>query len=180
MLIVGLGNPGEEYARTRHNIGFMVVDRLAERWGVKLKKERKFLGWLGKGKAHLLKPATYMNESGLAARKVADYLHLDEVLVITDDAELPFGQLRLRPKGSSGGHNGLKSIARELGTTEYPRLRVGVGRQGELRNHVLGRFSAEEEKELESLIDRAADVVERLMCEPIEKVMMQANERIKE
>jgi peptidyl-tRNA hydrolase, PTH1 family len=183
-LVVGLGNPGVRYERTRHNIGFMVVRQLAEQNGVTLKVDGKFLGWTGKGKAHFLLPATFMNESGQAVRKTCDFYRIapEEVLVVVDDVELPLGVLRLRSQGSSGGHNGLKSIERSLGTSNYPRLRVGIGREGhgDLTGHVLGQFSAEEGETLPEVIGRAAGFVERTLAEPIEDVMIEANQKEKE
>ncbi len=178
-LVVGLGNPGERFEKTRHNIGFMVVRELANLEGVTLKEENKFLGWTAKGKGRLLLPITFMNESGLAVRKMSDYYQIapEEVLVVVDDAELSFGTLRLRAQGSSGGHNGLKSIERSLATANYPRLRVGIGRDGSkgLIGHVLGQFTAEEEQELYAVVERAARVVGQLLEEPIEDVMKEVN-----
>lgn len=168
MLFVGLGNVGAEYERTRHNIGFEVVRALAERWRLKWKKETKFMGWVASGSwgqknVQLLLPATYMNESGRAVGAYSRFLSLppQEVLVISDDADLPFGTLRLRATGSHGGHNGLRSVIEHLGTKEFPRLRVGIGRQeGDLIAHVLGPFSFEESQHLKEVIDRAADACE--------------------
>ncbi len=168
-LVVGLGNPGKKYERTRHNMGFLVVRALADGWGLTLKSERKMLGETARGRVgnkqiHLLLPTTYMNESGRAVGSYSNYYHIEahEVLVISDDADLPFGELRFREKGSSGGHNGLKSIEQALGTQAYPRLRIGIGREGEeLIGHVLGRFSPAEEKRLEGLIREAKEVVNK-------------------
>ena len=184
-LVVGLGNPGARYEKTRHNVGFMVVRELADQEGVILKEEGKFLGWTGKGqgadRARLLLPTTFMNESGLAVRKISDYYQIapEEVLVVVDDVELPFGTLRLRTQGSSGGHNGLKSIERSLGTANYPRLRVGIGRDGSkgLIGHVLGQFTEEESEQLHEVVTRAAKVVHRTLNEPIEEVMKEVNRK---
>ncbi len=185
-LVVGLGNPGKEYERTRHNLGFLVIERLAEEWGIPLKKERKFLGWMGRGKVGerdliLLMPTTYMNESGRAVQKVCHYYQLapNEVAVIADDAALPFEELRLRGGGSSGGHNGLKSIEQALGTQNYVRLRMGVGHRGELTSHVLGPFNREEGEALPALLQRGAEVVVRLAKEPLELVMNDVNRKEK-
>lgn len=184
-LVVGLGNPGVRYEKTRHNVGFMVVREVADQWGVTLKEENKFLGWTGSGtgmgKGRLLLPITFMNESGLAVRKMSDFYQIapEEVLVVVDDAELIFGTLRLRAQGSSGGHNGLKSIERSLGTVNYPRLRVGIGRDGSkgLIGHVLGQFTADEEQELYAVVERAAQVVDQTFVEPIEEVMKEVNRK---
>jgi len=167
-VVVGLGNPGSQYAGTRHNVGWLVMDRLAER-----------AGWDGRGRQRdssnvvggryrgldltLVKPLTYMNESGLAVRKVMAREHapLGDVLVVADDFALPFGKLRFRETGSHGGHNGLRSIIDELGTEKFSRLRVGIGdpvRDG--RDHVLSKFAPDEVQRLDELLDAAADAVE--------------------
>jgi PTH1 family peptidyl-tRNA hydrolase len=167
-IVVGLGNPGARYARTRHNVGWMVVDRLADR-----------AGWGGRGKARdaasvvwgryegldleLVKPLTFMNESGAAVRKVLAREHapLEELLVVADDFALPFGRLRLRQAGSAGGHNGLRSIIGELGDQGFARLRVGIGEPGaDAVDHVLATFSADERRHLDEILDAAADAVE--------------------
>ncbi|MGE3953878.1 MAG: aminoacyl-tRNA hydrolase [Parachlamydiales bacterium] len=183
-LIVGLGNPGKEYERTRHNLGFLVTGRLAEEWGIPMKRDRKFLGWIGRGRVGeadllLLMPSTYMNESGRAVQKVCAYYGIGpaEVVVIADDAALPFGELRLRPGGSSGGHNGLKSIEQALGSQGYVRLRIGVGHRGELASHVLGPFNKEEGEALPALLDRGAAILARLAAEPLELVMNEVNRK---
>ncbi|MBS0622254.1 MAG: aminoacyl-tRNA hydrolase [Verrucomicrobia bacterium] len=188
MLFIGLGNPGDEYEQTRHNIGFEVVRCLAQRWGLKWKKERKFMGWIASGrcgerKVDLLLPATYMNESGRAVGAYAHFLSLPpiEMLVVSDDADLPFGTLRLRVGGGHGGHNGLRSLIEHLGTKEFPRLRVGIGRQeGDLTAHVLGRFSAEERQHLGEVIERAADACEAWLHSPGVAVMDQLNRSVEE
>ncbi len=167
-VVVGLGNPGQQYAGTRHNIGWLVMDRLAER-----------AGWTGRGRQRdnshvvggryrsldltLVKPLTYMNDSGLAVRKVLAREHapLSDILVVADDFALPFGKLRFREGGSHGGHNGLRSIIDELGTEKYSRLRIGIGdpvRNG--RDHVLSKFAPDEIQRLDELLDQAADAVE--------------------
>ena len=134
-LMVGLGNPGDKYAGTRHNIGFEVVDRLSKVWAIPLKQERRFQGEYGAGfgptrqKVYLLKPLTYMNRSGQSMRAVMDWLKLEpsQVLVVYDDMDLPVGRLRLRLSGSAGGHNGMKSAIAHLGTQDFCRLRIGIG-----------------------------------------------------
>ena len=167
-LVVGLGNPGAPYAGTRHNIGWLVLDRMAER-----------AGWTGKGRQRdasnvvqgryrgldlvLVKPLTYMNESGLAVRKVLARQHvpLSDLLVVSDDFALPFGKLRFREGGSHGGHNGLRSIIDELGNEQFSRLRVGIGDPvRNARDHVLSKFEADERQRLDELLDAAADAVE--------------------
>ncbi len=166
-IIVGLGNPGSRYAKTRHNIGWMVLDRLADR-----------AGWAGGGKERdaarviwgrfdgldleLVKPQTFMNESGLAVRKVLARAHapLDDLLVVADDFALPFGRLRLRASGSAGGHNGLRSIIGELDSQKFARLRVGIGEPSRAAvDHVLSTFDGTERADLEDIIDAAADAV---------------------
>ncbi|HPU97547.1 MAG TPA: aminoacyl-tRNA hydrolase [Candidatus Hydrogenedentes bacterium] len=159
-LVAGLGNPGARYDRTRHNMGFMAVDALASRLGVRLDREKNEGLYaetnIGELRIMLVKPLTYMNRSGgcVAAccrNRIVDY---SNVLVIVDDVNLPLGRLRLRPGGSDGGHNGLKSVTERLGTSEYPRLRLGVGRQDadqDLADYVLSRFTPEEWPAAEAL-----------------------------
>jgi PTH1 family peptidyl-tRNA hydrolase len=163
-MIVGLGNPGREYASTRHNLGFMVVDEIARRLGGGERKSR-FRAELREvrddgEKLVLIKPQTYMNLSGTSVREAAHWYKIppSDLLVVVDDIDLPFGTLRMRPDGGSGGHNGLKSIIAELGTQEFPRFRIGIGRgQGHAVRQVLGRFNADEERALPELIAAAAD-----------------------
>jgi PTH1 family peptidyl-tRNA hydrolase len=182
-LIVGLGNPGREYEHTRHNVGFQVAEELARRYRVTLKNHAKWktraakIAEIGDG-VLLAEPTTFMNLSGWAVREIADFHKLSpsDVLVVVDDADLPLGRLRLRPSGSAGGHNGLKSVIQELGTVEFPRLRVGVGRQaGELKNHVLGRFSVEEKTQIDAAVNRAADAAELFAKESILAAMNRFN-----
>jgi len=182
-LIVGLGNPGREYEHTRHNVGFQVADELAHRYHVTLRNHTKWkaraakIADIGSG-VLVAEPTTFMNLSGWAVREMADFHKLApaDVLVVVDDADLPLGRLRLRTGGSAGGHNGLKSIIQELGTLEFPRLRVGVGRQaGELKNHVLGRFSAEEKAHIDAAVKRAADAAELFAKEDILAAMNRFN-----
>jgi peptidyl-tRNA hydrolase, PTH1 family len=166
-VVVGLGNPGRQYADTRHNFGFFVVDELARRTGAPTSRKRMKAeiteSRRGDNKLVLVMPQTYMNASGASVREVARWYHVphDDVLVIVDDLDLPFGQIRIRARGSAGGHNGIKSIFEEMGTQEIPRLRIGIGRKGNHAiAHVLSRFSPEEKAELPEIIDRAADAVE--------------------
>lgn len=164
-LIVGLGNHGEKYARTRHNVGFRVVECIAQLHQVEFQLKKDLKGEIARiqidGKTvTLLKPTTFMNLSGEAVRKTLDYFKIgrEKLLVITDDVDLPMGQLRVRSSGSSGGHNGLKSIEALLSSKDYYRLKVGVGRdlQIELADYVLGKFSAEDELVLQEVIPQAA------------------------
>ena len=185
-LIVGLGNPGAEYAGTRHNAGFMVVERLAGRWRAKWALDDKFMSRLAKverdGRRLMLgQPQTYMNQSGEAVGKLTKYFRipLERLLAVVDDADLPLGEIRLRRQGSSGGHHGLKSIEQHLGSREYARLRVGIGRAPgaarEITDHVLGRFTAEESALLKKVLDRAADQIECWLKDGIAKAMSQFN-----
>lgn len=183
-IIVGLGNPGQEYAATRHNIGFMVVDRLKRELHA-TETRRRFRAeiaeaFVGGEKLVLMKPQTYMNLSGVSAREAAQWykVAIQDVLVVVDDIELPFGTSRMRAGGSSGGHNGLKSIAAELGSDQYPRLRLGVGRgDGDARRQVLSRFSKEEEQDLPELIATGADCVLLWRAEGITTAMNRCNRR---
>ncbi len=167
-LVVGLGNPGDRYAKTRHNIGWMVVDRLAD-----------VAGWAGRGRTRdasaivtgrfrsldltLAKPLTYMNDSGIAVRKLLarEHVALPDLLVVADDFALPFGKLRFREGGGAGGHNGLRSIIAELGSEKFSRLRVGIGEPDRgATDHVLSTFAPDERQRLDELLDAAADAVE--------------------
>ena len=165
-IVVGLGNPGREYAATRHNLGFMVVDELARRHTASERRNRfrsDLVEIFDEGeKVVLLKPRTYMNLSGSAVREAVSWYKaaLDDVLVVVDDIDLPFGGMRLRAKGGSGGHNGLRSIIAELGVDAFARMRIGIGRgPGHATRQVLSRFTAEEERILTSVIEAAADCV---------------------
>ncbi len=167
-LIVGLGNPGSKYAETRHNVGWMVLDRLADRAGLGGRgKERDaaiaIRGRLGDLEIVLVKPLTFMNDSGIAVRKLLarEHVPLEQMLVVVDDFALPFGRLRIRPDGTHGGHNGLRSIVTELGTQRFARLRVGIGEpRRDAIDHVLSRFSDRERQLLPELLDAAADAVQ--------------------
>ena len=163
-LVAGLGNPGAEYAATRHNIGFMAVDRFAERVGSTWERSAKWGALTAKHENVLMvKPMTYMNRSGEPLRVIADFYKIAplEVLVVLDDFSLPLGRLRIRQSGGAGGHNGLASIIVQLGTEDIPRLRIGIGAapsEGS-SDYVLGRFFDEEKPVVTSTIDRAADAV---------------------
>ncbi|MGA8165331.1 MAG: aminoacyl-tRNA hydrolase [Waddliaceae bacterium] len=185
-VFVGLGNPGKRYEITRHNIGYLVIRRFADKHRILLKREKRFLADCGRGvirdvSVHLVLPATYMNESGQAVRRYVDYFKpmLAEILVISDDLDLPFGQLRLRTQGTAGGHKGLKSVEEHLGTIDYPRLRIGIGRSGRngktIKDYVLDRFDREEYALLPSVIERGVRALEQLLAETIANVMNVVN-----
>ena len=185
-LIVGLGNIGKEYENTRHNIGFMVVDELAKRWGVSFNRTDKnamFAEHRAPEKIMLIKPTTYMNLSGIAVGAYANYYNLgnEEIAVIQDDLDLPVGQLRIRKKGSAGGHNGIKSIQEHLGTDEFPRFKVGIshpGRNGKaVVSHVLKPFAGEEKAAIEEAVKKMADALERWVKEDIDAVMNEYNKK---
>jgi PTH1 family peptidyl-tRNA hydrolase len=178
-VVCGLGNPGDRYRLTRHNVGFRVVDLLADRWGVsrghvrdgaaRLEVDREALGTV-----LLVKPARFMNLSGAplrAALRNANATVETDLLVVTDDADLPLGRLRIRRAGSAGGHNGLRDIIDTLGTDEFARLRVGIGRNGEMVDHVLSTFSLAEEELARDAIATAADAVETWLAEGVEATM---------
>ncbi|MBS0659762.1 MAG: aminoacyl-tRNA hydrolase [Verrucomicrobia bacterium] len=180
-LVAGLGNPGREYERTRHNVGFLVLDELARRQRVSLVEQRAWKGRHARTDAgtHLLQPLTFMNLSGEAVGALARFhkIPAHEVLVVSDDTALPLGRLRLRLGGSDGGHNGLRSIADHLDTTDFPRLRVGVGSAspGEQVSHVLGTFRPDEQEALAETIVRAADAVETAVQQGLETAMNRFN-----
>lgn len=183
-LIVGLGNPGKSYEKTRHNIGFEAVDKLAEKYGLEFKKQLKFKGALAEGKVDtasvmILKPLTFMNLSGESVAIVFRYFQIDlsRLIILTDDVALPMGQLRIRINSGPGGHNGLKSIEASLQTNRYPRLRIGVGDrdQGDLADHVLGRFSKEEETLVPSVLERVVKAVEIWLDDGLTSAMNFAN-----
>ena len=188
-LIAGLGNPGSKYDQTRHNVGFQVLDRLAERNGISV-NHKKFKAIAGKGmidgqKVILIKPQTFMNLSGESIREFVDYYDLDprtELIVICDDINLSEGRLRIRTKGSAGGHNGLKNIISHLGgSLEFTRVRVGVGGKPEgrdLADYVLGQFSGDDRKLMEKAEERAAQAIEALLTEPVERVMDEYNREV--
>ena len=187
-LIVGLGNPEPKYEQTRHNIGFAAIDALARSWQISLSENRKFQGVFGEGsgipgdKIRLLKPLTYMNRSGEAIRAVIDWYKLppESVLVIYDDMDLPIGKIRLRLAGSAGGHNGMKSAIAHLNTTNFPRLRIGIGRSERSPNaisHVLGKFSAQENQLMPEVLKLVVDSVELSLKQGFEKSMSLYNSR---
>lgn len=172
-LVVALGNIGREYAGTRHNIGFMTADILASRWGdTDAWRKADNAAYLEKRmpeKCWVIKPTTYMNNSGTAVADFANFYHIppEDVLVIQDDMDLPVGTLRIRRKGSSGGHNGLKSIERALGSQAYPRIKVGIGhpvhQEQAVISHVLHPFQGEDKEKIQEALEQAADAVEAWM-----------------
>ncbi|WP_254995203.1 aminoacyl-tRNA hydrolase [Cyanobium sp. Aljojuca 7D2] len=182
-LLVGLGNPGSKYAATRHNVGFMALERLAGAGGVAFRQQPKLHGLLaevGQGamRLRLLMPQTYMNDSGRSIRAALDWFGLEtsQLLVVVDDMDLPLGKLRLRASGSAGGHNGLRSTISHLGTQDFPRLRIGIGapghdpaeRRARTVGHVLGRFSAAEQPLLEAVlaeVEAGIGLIQRLGLE---------------
>jgi PTH1 family peptidyl-tRNA hydrolase len=184
-LVVGLGNPGKQYDRTRHNIGFAAADLLAAKHGLVFKKNLKLHGDLAEGNicgkpCLLLKPQTYMNLSGESVAAAIRYfsVELPNILVLVDDVAIPMGQTRLRISSGSGGHNGLKSIEQLLQTNQYARLKLGVGDRDEgidLANHVLGKFTQEEEKLIPALLGRAVDAVELFITNGLTRAMDYAN-----
>ena len=178
MLIVGLGNPGPRYAGTRHNVGFRCIDLLSERSGVRLNDKRKHAvigqGVIAGRPVVLAKPRTFVNASGLAVQYAATRFGARpaNILVVLDDMDLPPGQMRLRASGGSGGHNGLNSINAELGTTEYPRLRIGIGRPaGNAIAHVLGPLSGEEESALSETLAQALELIEVWVEHGVQRAM---------
>ncbi len=184
-LIVGLGNVGVEYRDTRHNVGFMVLDRLAETLEVQPELSRHAFTVQGKYKGRslqLVMPTTYMNRSGKAVRYYLDQLKIpaQQIMVVTDDLALPFGTARMRAKGSDGGHNGLKDITQSLGTQDYPRLRVGVGddfSRGRQVDYVLSPFSDEEFQELPAILDRCVQGIFSFVTVGIDQTMSEFNRK---
>lgn len=172
MLIVGLGNPGADYANTRHNIGFILIDELTKRFNARDVTSTSFLGKCYKFQNHfLLKPQTFMNLSGDSVIKVKNFYKLEDVLVIHDDLDLPFGSLRFKKGGGHGGHNGLKSIDSRIGK-EYIRVRMGIGKpehKGEVTSYVLGAFSQEQQNYLNEWIDKTCDAVIYMLEHTIEE-----------
>ncbi|WP_394883250.1 aminoacyl-tRNA hydrolase [Clostridium baratii] len=181
-LIVGLGNPEEKYNNTRHNIGFEAVDYIADKYNIDINR-KKFKGVYGEGfigneKVILMKPTTYMNLSGECIREVIDFYKLsnEDILVIYDDISLEVGRIRIRPKGSAGGHNGIKSIINHLGTDEFSRIKIGVGQpKGDLVNHVLGKFSKEENEVLEESLEATKLATETIIKEDTQAGMNKFN-----
>lgn len=183
-VIAGLGNPGKQYEGSRHNVGFMTLDQLADRFGIDV-KERAHKALIGKGviegnKVILVKPQTFMNLSGESIRAAADFYKIDpeHIMIIYDDISLDPGQLRIRKKGSAGGHNGIKSIIAHLGSQEFPRIKVGVGAKPDrmdLADYVLGHFSQVETRIMEDAVKEAAQAVQAIILDGIETAMNRYN-----
>ncbi len=189
-IIVGLGNPGRDYENTRHNIGFEVIDRLADQENIGV-LEKKHKAIIGKGviageKCILAKPQTFMNLSGESVRALLDYYKVDEtvdLVVISDDVSLDVGQIRIRKKGSAGGHNGLKNIIAHLGHDVFIRVKMGVGEKPkgwDLADYVLGHFSPKEREAMEEAVERAADAVRMVIAEDADAAMNEYNRKAKD
>ena len=183
-LVVGLGNPGRQYQNTRHNIGFMVVDAIAQSCGFELSRRSGELvygsGRMGSANIYLAKPLAYMNKSGVPTQALAHRLGIDlqEMLVIHDDIDLVFGKLKIKKKGGSGGHNGIQSLKTAFGGGEFTRLRIGVGRperEANVTRHVLGHFSSFEKKHLGTVIETAQDAVMAIIDQGATEAMNQFN-----
>ena len=183
-LIVGLGNPEAEYARTRHNMGVDVVNELADKYKIAISRE-KFDGLYGTGeieneKVILLKPQTYMNLSGNSVKEVVDFYKIEKekILVIYDDMDIEPGKIKIRKKGSAGGHNGMKSIIQMIGTEEFPRIRVGIGRpirKDDEINYVIGAIPEEDLKRLDEGIEKAQKAVEEILRNGVDSAMNKYN-----
>lgn len=181
--IIGLGNPDKKYEKTRHNVGFDVIDELAEQMGIEVKTKRHKalcgIGTIGSEKVVLVKPQTYMNLSGESVRAVMDFYKLDaksDIIVVSDDISLPVGKIRIRTKGSAGGHNGLKSIISHAGTDGFTRIKVGVGaNEGDLVKHVLGKFSKQDRVFVDDAISDAASAAEVIVMYGAQTAMNKYN-----
>ncbi len=183
-LIVGLGNPGEEYTRTRHNMGFEVIDKLAKEYNIKVSKH-KFEGLYGKGeiegeKVVLLKPQTYMNLSGNSIGQFVSFFKVDrdEIIIIYDDIDIPTGTIKIRKQGSAGSHNGMKSVIGELATERFPRVRIGTGTTEKIYNladYVLEKIKDDDYEKLEESVDKAAEAVVKMLEIGIDNAMNQYN-----
>ncbi|HEY9582189.1 MAG TPA: aminoacyl-tRNA hydrolase [Savagea sp.] len=183
-VIIGLGNPGKQYEKTRHNIGFQVIDELKDRWNVH-SMQTKFNGAYAtvhrpEGKVILVQPMTYMNLSGECVRPLIDYYgaEIEDIIVLYDDLDLPLGQMRLRLKGGAGGHNGMKSLIQHLGTQSFKRVRIGIGRptgRQPIADYVLAPFSKEEQLDVDTVVRRAADACEDALSTDFNDVMNEYN-----
>jgi peptidyl-tRNA hydrolase, PTH1 family len=187
-LIIGLGNPGARYAQTRHNVGFDLLDSISKRWQIGFADRKQFQGIYGEGfgdnnvRIRLLKPQTFMNLSGQSVRATIDWFKLppESVMVVYDDLDLPLGKIRLRLSGSAGGHNGMKSIISHLGTQNFPRVRIGIGKsfgEKDTISHVLGKFSSEEIPIVKEVIELTNDSIELSLKQGVEKAMCMYNNR---
>ena len=185
-LIVGLGNPGEKYEMSRHNVGFMATDKLAKKWNIKIEKS-KFESLSGEmngqhEKVSLVQPQTYMNLSGNSLRKWVDFYKLnpkDDILVVYDDLDLPLGKIRLRLKGSSGGHNGIKSIIENLGTDQFCRIKVGIGRpeNQDIVNYVLSSFTIHERELVNDTLTTVSNILSEWVTTPFQTLMNNYNSK---
>ena len=188
-IIIGLGNPGKEYAATRHNMGFMAIDRLADKYGIDI-IDLKHKGMCGKGmiegeKVMLVKPQTYMNNSGECVRELMDYYKTEseDIIIIYDDIDLDPGQLRIRKSGTAGSHNGMKSVITHMGTQIFPRVRIGVGAKPDgwdLADYVLSRITPEADKEIVKGIETAGEAVVSILSKGIDEAMNIYNRHIEE
>lgn len=188
-IIIGLGNPGKEYAATRHNMGFMAIDRLADKYGIDI-IDLKHKGICGKGmiegeKVMLVKPQTYMNNSGECVRELMDYYKTEseDIIIIYDDIDLDPGQLRIRKSGTAGSHNGMKSVISHMGTQIFPRVRIGVGAKPDgwdLADYVLSRITPEADKEIVKGIETAGEAVASILSKGIDEAMNIYNRHIEE
>ena len=183
-LVVGLGNPGTKYEGTRHNIGFMALERMASREGFSFRQQSKLHGLaaehgIGESRLRLLMPQTYMNDSGRSIRAALDWFGFtpEQLLVLVDDMDIPLGRLRLRAQGSAGGHNGLRSTIQHLGTQAFPRLRIGIGapadnpaeRRARTVSHVLGPFSRAEQSEVDAVLDGVSEAILRIQRQGLDR-----------
>lgn len=171
-LFVGLGNPGKKYEATRHNVGFMVIDELAKKWGVSMNQEKKFKGEIGSAhvdgeKVMLLKPTTYMNLSGESVQAVMDFYDLsnEDIIVIYDDLDMEIGKVRGRETGSAGGHNGIKSMILHVAGVDFKRFKIGIGKpaEGKVTDYVLGRFTSDDMIDIGSAIDKVVRACEQTL-----------------
>lgn len=178
-LIVGLGNPGKKYEKTKHNVGFMVIDDFAKDNSINISKI-KFKSFIGEGfigteKVILMKPQTYMNLSGMAVREAVEYynLHISDIIVVYDDIDIDFGAIRIRKKGSAGTHNGMRNIIYQLKDDDFPRVRIGIGRpkHGELRDFVISNFTKKDSEDLLRLIERGVKSVQDIIEKGIDASM---------
>ncbi|MGI6777323.1 MAG: aminoacyl-tRNA hydrolase [Acetivibrionales bacterium] len=186
-IVAGLGNPGSRFENTRHNVGFETVDVLAEKYGINIKKlKHKALigdGRIGADKVILVKPQTYMNLSGDSIREIIEWYKtpVENLIIIYDDIDLPLGKLRIRPKGSSGTHNGMKSVIYQLQSDEFPRVRIGIGSPPEnydMVDYVIGRFTDEERNTIDKMVKLAAEAVEEIIKAGIDPAMNKYNRSI--
>jgi PTH1 family peptidyl-tRNA hydrolase len=185
-LVVGLGNPGEAYAKTRHNAGFMVVDKISDAFSIALEKQKfdaRFgIGFINGVKIVLAKPMAYMNRSGPQVQKIAGYFRIlcEDMLVVHDDIDLAFGRLKIKEKGGDGGHRGVRSIMDAFGGGDFTRLRIGVGRpdaEKSASDYVLGKFSLEERKVLSQIITSAKDAIVTILCKGTKEGMNRFNNK---